>query len=166
MYKTLDLIKSTVYDKIGLKLSQLIIEKESVAYEACQFQLNNLNIISRTSKTTPKKIGQFATIWKRSENGPIEPFTEKDLFDFFVVTVKDGDQLGQFVFPKVELIKRRIISTTDKEGKRAFRVYPDWVIVNSKQAERTQKWQQEFFYSLEVSLNIEKILRLYNLTIN
>jgi hypothetical protein len=81
------------------------------------------------------------TFWKRTGNGPIEPFNESDQIDFYTVTMRSENKLGQFVFPKSLLIKKGIISTRKKEGKRAFRIYPNWYVAKNKQAERTQKWQ-------------------------
>ncbi|SFF98756.1 MULTISPECIES: MepB family protein [Salegentibacter] len=158
----LNRIKTEIYEKCGLKISDFLLETESKEYEACRFDLNGRNIINRNAKITPKKVGQFVTFWKRIANGPIEPFNENDQFDFFTVNVKSENQFGQFVFPKSVLIKKGIISTDKKEGKRAFRVYPSWVIANNKQAERTQKWQLNYFYEITYTTDSKKVLRLYN----
>jgi hypothetical protein len=146
MYSNLNKIKTEVYDKIELEISDFKIERESEEYDACQFKLNGRNIISRKAKITPKKVGQFVTFWKRNENGLIEPFNETDQIDFYAVIVRTENEFGQFVFPKSVLIIKGIISTERKEGKRAFRVYPNWDIVKNKQAERTQKWQLDYLY--------------------
>ncbi len=137
---------------------------ESREYDACQFELNGLKIISRNAKITPKKVGQFVTFWKRIENGPIEPFNVTDRIDFYVVNVQDENKFGQFVFPKSVLIKKGIISTKKKEGKRAFRVYPNWDMVKNKQVERTQKWQLDFFYQIDDSLDFNRVVELYKNT--
>ena len=68
----------------------------------------------------PKKVGQFVTFWKRTGNGPIEPFDEQDSVDYYVVNVRSAEAFGQFVFPREVLLKKGIISTVTKEGKRAF----------------------------------------------
>ncbi|MEP2446245.1 MAG: MepB family protein [Balneola sp.] len=161
MDKILTQIKTKVYDACALEISCFRFEKESEEYGASQFKLNGLKIINRNAKITPKKVGQFVTFWKRSKNGPIEPFHENDPFDFFTVNVQTNNQLGQFVFPKSVLIKKGIISTNHKEGKRAFRVYPDWNIPKSKQAERTQKWQLDFFYHINGSIDFDRVKELY-----
>ena len=134
-------IKMNIYDKYGIDISDFKQEAESKEYDACQFKLNGFRIISRTSKITPKKIGQFVTFWKRNTNGPIAPFHESDPFDFYIINIASENKLGQFVFPKAVLLKKGIISTDNKEGKRGFRVYPIWDTVISKQALLTQKWQ-------------------------
>ncbi len=150
-----------VYEKHSLQISDLIIESESVEYNACQFKLNGLDIICRNAKITPKKGGQFVTFWKRNEKGPIEPFYETDPFDYFVVNVRTENHFGQFVFPKWVLIKKGIISTGKKEGKRAFRVYSPWDITKSKQAERTQKWQLDYFLEVHHSTDLKREKELY-----
>ena len=154
-------INSDVYDKCKLGISGFKIEVESKEYNACSYELNGSNIISRNGKITPKKVGQFVTFWKRNGNGPIEPFNEKDKIDFYTVNVRTEKEFGQFVFPKSILIKKGIISTANKEGKRAFRVYPTWDIAMSKQAERTQKWQLKYFYEINDSINFNKVAELY-----
>jgi len=40
-------------------------------------------------------------------------------------------------------------------------VYPDWDITKSKQAERTQKWQQNYFYEINGSTDFKKVVELY-----
>lgn len=158
----LNQIKREVYDKCSLEISDFKRESESKEYDACQFRLNGRNIISRNSKITPKKVGQFVTFWKRNENGPIEPFNETDQFDYYIVNVRSENEFGQFVFPKSVLIKKGIISTEIKKGKRAFRIYPSWDIPKNKQAEHTQKWQLEFFYEINDSIDFNKVVKLYN----
>ena len=162
MDKNLNQIKTEIYDKCSLEISDFIIEAESKEYDACRFQLNGLNILNRNAKITPKKVGQFVTFWKRNENGPIEPFDENDQIDFYTVNVRTENEFGQFVFPKSVLIKKGIISTEKKEGKRAFRVYPNWDIAKNKQAERTQKWQLNYFYQINSSTDLQKVTELYN----
>lgn len=157
----LDQIKTEVYDKCSLIISEYKPEPESKEYGACRFDLGGRKIIYRNAKITPKKSGQFVTFWKRNENGPIEPFFETDQIDFYVVNVRTENKFGQFVFPKSVLIKKGIISTKKREGKRAFRVYPSWDKTNNKQAERTQKWQLNYFYKINDSTDLNKVSELY-----
>lgn len=154
-------ILTKVYDKCGLEITNFEIEKESQEYDACQFDLNGLKIISRSSKVTPKKAGQFVTFWKRNSKGPIEPFHEADTFDFFVVNSRTDSGLGQFVFPKSILIQKGIISTNIKEGKRAFRVYTHWDKGLNKTAERTLLWQKDYFFEVEEKLNLIQLRSFY-----
>lgn len=161
MDKNLNQIKTDIYDKCSLDISDFKTEAESKEYNACRFKLNELNILSRSAKITPKKAGQFVTFWKRNENGSIEPFNENDLIDFYTVNVRTENKFGQFVFPKSVLIKKGILSTEKKEGKRAFRVYPNWDTVQSKQARRTQNWQLNYFYQISYSTDLQKVIELY-----
>ncbi len=161
MDSNLNQIKTEIYDKCALEISKFRFELESQEYDACHFKLNGSNIIYRNAKITPKKVGQFVTFWKRIDQGPIEPFNQIDSFDFYVVNVRTQCKFGQFVFPKSILIKKGIISTESKEGKRAFRVYPNWDITKNKQAENTQKWQLDYFYEIGAALDLNRVLKLY-----
>ncbi|TNE70368.1 MepB family protein [bacterium] len=154
-------IKREIYDKCCFEMSNFKTELEGSEYDACQFELNGLRIVSRSAKITSKKTGQFVTFWKRSERGPIEPFNEYDPIDFYIVNTQNENRLGQFVFPKSILIKKGIISTEKKEGKRGFRVYPKWDIVSNKQALETQKWQLDYFYEINDSTDLKKVANSY-----
>lgn len=156
-------IKTDVYDACTLKISDFKLELESKEYDACRFTLNGRFVVCRNAKITPKKVGQFVTFWKRNGNGPIAPFDATDPIDFYVVNVRSEDNFGQFVFPKSVLIKKGIISTDKREGKRAFRVYPIWDIAKNKQAVRTQKWQLDYFYEVSSSTDLEKASKLYEM---
>ena len=163
MQNQLNHIKSIIYDPCGFKISNLQQEQESQDYDACLFTINDKEVRCRTAKITPKKNGQFVTFWKREDNGPIEPFNESDAIDLFVVNVKTEHEFGQFVFPKNLLIQKGIISTVAKEGKRAFRVYPSWDSPQSKQSIKSQKWQLDYFYTINDSTDLAKVKQLYQL---
>lgn len=162
MDSDLNQIKDEIYNRCGFNISGFKTQPEGKEYNACAFLLNGLNVLSRTAKITPKKVGQFVTFWKRKETGQIEPFGENDHVDFYIVNVRTNHKFGQFVFPKSILIKKEILSTTKKEGKRAFRIYPPWDFVTSKQAEQTQKWQLNYFYEINSITNLQKVTDLYN----
>jgi hypothetical protein len=102
----------------------------------------------RLGKITPTKNGQFATLWKRSAKGPIAPYDSTDQIDLVVIVTKTKVRCGLFIFTKDILIKQGIFSVKGKGGKRALRVYPVWDKPESKQAEKTQKWQLDFFLDL------------------
>jgi len=161
MDSTLNQIKTEVYDKCSLEILAFKKELEGKEYDACQFELNGLKIICRSSKITPKKVGQFVTFWRRNKDGITEPFNEDDKIDFFVVNTISENNFGQFVFPKSELINKGIISTKTKDGKRGFRVYPKWDKTTNKQAEKTQKWQLNYFYEIKNSMDLKKVTELY-----
>ena len=157
----LELIKKIAYDKCFLIISDLEIEPEGKEYKACNFKLSELNIICRNAKITPKKNGQFVTFWRRNKNGITEPYDESDPIDFYVVNVIKEERIGQFIFPKSVLIKNGIMSTAQKDGKRGFRVYPKWDSPNSKKAEKTQKWQTEYFIEFDHKVDLSIVKKLY-----
>nr|WP_314492715.1 MepB family protein [uncultured Chryseobacterium sp.] len=58
-------------------------DPESTEYHGHHFQAGQLRFQFRKAKITPKKIGQFVTLWNRNpENNKTEPFTDEDPFDF------------------------------------------------------------------------------------
>jgi hypothetical protein len=157
-------LKEMVFAPCNLRLSHLIIENESKAYSACRFELNTLKIIFRTAKVTPTKSGQFVTLWKRIENGTIQPFDFSDKADLFIINTKNGFHSGQFIFPKSVLLQKGVLSTESKEGKRAFRVYSPWDLTSNKQAKNTQKWQLDYFLEIqsEQEINFSRVKMLYS----
>ncbi|WP_066221801.1 MepB family protein [Formosa haliotis] len=156
-------IIKVIYNPLNLKISKFELEQESKAYKACLFELSGRHILCREAKITPKKKGQFVTFWKRNIEGVTTPFSMDDSFDFYVVNVRDQEQYGQFVFPKSVLLKHRVLSSENNPGKRAFRVYPDWVEPDNKQAKRAQEWQIDYFYRINSQTNLNKVSALYQL---
>lgn len=138
-----------VYDACGIALTNPILNAESKEYGACSFELNGHRIEHRVSKITPTKTGQFVTIWKRNTAGITEPFHVSDDLDFIIITVRNAEQLGQFIFPKTVLAEKGLISQSGKEGKRGTRLYAPWDLVTSKQAEKTQNWQKHYFMTIQ-----------------
>jgi hypothetical protein len=161
------IIKKTqelLFDKCGFELSNIEIEKESSEYFAHRFEINNKKILFRQAKITPTKVGQFVTLWKRNvTKNVIEPFEISDDIDLFVINVKTENRFGQFVFPKSILIEKGIV-TEKKEGKRAVRVYPSWDLTENKQAQKTQKWQLDYFLEIQFNgeLDINRAKLLYS----
>jgi hypothetical protein len=167
LYKDLILAKELIYDKCGFDFTEFGGNTESAEYGACCFRLNGRRIQYRVSKITPKKAGQFVTIWKRNKNGITEPFDMSDGIDFIIISSRSGDHVGQFIFPVTILADKGIITRNADEGKRGLRVYPPWTIVTNKQAEKTQAWQTEYFITIRTDnstdLDLAKTL-LINLT--
>ncbi len=155
--------KKEIYDRCGFDCIAPQAESESAEYGACQLTINKRKIIFRVAKTTPTKSGQFVTIWKRMDNGPIQPFDISDDFDLMVISTRKDNLLGQFVFPKSVLLTKGIISGNNKDGKRGIRVYPPWEAALNKQAEKTKKWQADYFLRIQddEELNKERALMLY-----
>jgi len=148
-HSDLKLAKELIYDKCGFDLTNLKQNIESKEYGACTFELNGKRIQQRVSKITPKKTGQFVSIWKRNKEGITEPFDISDDFDFIIITSKNGDNFGQFIFLKSVLADKGIITRNNKKGKRGIRVYPPWDIVTNKQAVETQSWQTKYFLTIK-----------------
>lgn len=140
--------KALVYDPNGFVCSAPVPEPESAEYGAHVFTVDGFEVRFRIAKTTPTKVGQFVTLWRRSAAGPIEPLAAEDPVELVVVGTRQGDHFGQFVFPKAVLRDRGILSRHGTGGKRAFRVYPPWVTTTNRQADRTRTWQLEHFLSI------------------
>ena len=139
------------YEPSGWKCERLEKEAESEEYGASVFEMNRRRIKFRVGKITPTKNGQFVTFWKRIGSGPILPHDLADPFDLLVVSVRSGEKLGQFVFPKAVLCERGIVSKEGHGGKLAMRLYPPWDIADSRQAKKTQEWQLVHFFQISLS---------------
>ncbi|WP_406861917.1 MepB family protein [Streptomyces sp. HUAS MG47] len=148
LHRDLSEAKARVYDPSGFTCSRPVPEPESTEYAAHGFTLDGLSVRFRVAKTTPRKAGQFVTLWQRSEEGPIRPFDADDGLDLCVVSSRDGGRFGQFVLPREELCERGIVSRHGSGGKRGFRVYPPWATTTSRQAHSTQAWQLNWFLDL------------------
>ena len=114
-------------------------------------------------KITPIKIGQFVTIWKRNGKGKTQPFDISDNIDLYLISVRQQNRIGLFIFPKSVLHNNKILSSKTSDGKRGIRVYPGWDLTTNKQAEKTQQWQTKYF--LEISkdqlMNIKRAKHLF-----
>lgn len=133
--------------QLGQNVTNICPEVESAEYCAHNFDLDGKKIHFRVAKITPTKTGQFVTFWKRVEAGPIQPFDASDSFSALMVVTNDALHQGYFMFPKSALIAQDIVSENNGGGKRAFRVYPPWVKIESHQARKTQNWQLKYFFS-------------------
>ncbi len=158
--------KNRAYEPAGLLPVNPVRENESREYAAAEFSMNERRIKFRSAKITPTKTGLFVTLWKRIGSGPIMPFDIEDPIDFFVISVRKGDRLGQFVFPKDALLKEGALSQSGKGGKRAIRVYPTWDTTDSKQAQKTAAWQSVYFFEIPPfeQPDLNKIRQLFHLS--
>jgi len=154
--------KEKVFDLMDFELNDLRKENESEEYSAFRFSLNHKKICYREAKITPTKTGQFVTLWKRNQTGIIEPFDYSDAIDFVIVSVRKEENWGQFIFPKSILLEKGIFSTEKKEGIRATRVYPPWDETSSKQAQKTQKWQLDYFFNFSnTKIDFETLKKIF-----
>lgn len=139
-------------------------DSECEEYQGYTCQLGPYPSKFRKAKITPKKIGQFVTLWQRNSAGVTEPFPLTAPFDFYLIAVQQEERFGFFLFPKAVLGEQHILTTPSKEGKRGFRVYPDWDTPTSKQAIQTQKWQNLYFINLtaDAAIAVEKVNTILN----
>lgn len=147
--------KNLVFNVCGFECTQPKIEVQNAEYGAYVFNVNTQSIRFRVAKITPTKIGQFVTLWERSVDGLIQPFDVSDSIDLYVISCREGDKFGQFVFPKKVLCEQNVISKKGKGGKRAIRVYPPWDKPTSRQALKTQNWQLEYFLEIPYNFPID-----------
>jgi len=139
-----------MFESAGLKLSApVVFEMESADYGACRFEVDAKRVVFRVAKTTPSKVGQFVTLWKRPQpNGVIAPIDASDPVDFVVVHSSNTERSGHFVFDKSVLIKMGVLSSQQHAGKRAIRLYPPWSHPVAIDAVKTQSWQLPYFLEL------------------
>ncbi|MEK5038441.1 MepB family protein [Sporosarcina sp. FSL K6-3457] len=157
--------KDLVYNPCSFKCSQPRVEAQNAEYGAYVYQVNALAVRFRSAKITPTKVGQFVTLWERSEAGPIQPYDSSDPVDLFVISARQGDFFGQFVFPKAVLCDHDIVSKNGASGKRAIRIYPPWDKPTSRQAQKTQDWQLAYFLEIPANrpIDCERVQMLYGL---
>lgn len=136
-------------------------EAESVEYGAARLELNGQQVVFRVAKTTPIKLGQFVTLWKRPAGGAPAALDSTDGIAFVVVCVSDAEHHGQFVFDQKTLITHGVMSVNGTGGKCAMRVYPPWVKPVAKQAIKTQQWQVRCFVALGEAASAEQIGRMF-----
>lgn len=142
-------VKRALYDPLGFACSIPIPHGENVDYGAYAFTVGGRAVISRVAKLTPRKIGLFVAVWDRSDDGSTRPLRAEDGMDFLVVSTREGANFGQFVFSLEGLVAHGIVSTSGEGGKRGFRVYPPWSLMSNAQAQRTQKWQSQYFVPID-----------------
>lgn len=157
MIQEIKILQNTIFSPLHLNILQIQPDSECEEYLGYNFQAGQFHIKFRKAKITPKKTGQFVTLWKRNpETQETEPFDSEDHFDFCIILTELNAQLGLFLFPKNILCEKHIVTTSSKLGKRGFRIYPDWDIPANKQAEKTQDWQTLFFINITEGNFIEK----------
>ena len=154
-----------IYQGAGISLTQVAQrEAESAEYGAYHLGLNGKSVAFRVAKTTPTKIGQFVTLWKRSIlDKKIAPLDSADDVDFVVVSVANATHQGQFIFNKQVLLTHDVMSHMGKGGKRAMRVYPPWSHPVAKEAIKTQSWQLRYFLPIthDMQADAMQVRRLF-----
>lgn len=149
MLKEITKLNDLLFELYGRAIVELLEDADSKAYTGFNFKLGGHAFKFRKSKQTPKKAGQFVVLWKRNEVRVSVPFDILDHFDFVIIWSEEKERSGFFLFPKNKLASQRVLSVKEKEGKRGFRLYPDWVIPPNKLAERTKAWQSPYFIDFD-----------------
>ncbi len=144
----IQLINTFIFQPCGLTMAHRKYEQESQEYDAQNFDLDHLKIKYRKAKITPKKIGQFVTLWYRDAAGITTPYAGSNPIDFYIIATRKDNDFGLFIFPRSILSKHGILRGECKAGKRGFRVYPNWDIAENKQAKQTQLWQKLYFIEI------------------
>lgn len=145
----------------GWTCNACVIEPEQTAYSGCSFEMNGNLIHFRVANITPKKSGAFVSFWKRNNAANSIPYDNNDLFDLLVVSIRNGTQWGQFVFPKQILYQKGCLSDHGAGGKRGMRIYAPWDITDNRQAQATQAWQCAYFVHLEPAVDQMKLHALF-----
>ncbi|MDP0400368.1 MepB family protein [Tsukamurella strandjordii] len=135
----------TALGEAGLAPSRPVPEPEGEEYGAHTVEAGGRTVAFRIGKTTPTKVGQFVTAWRRSAAGPIRPLDAADGVALLVIASYQDDRGGYFVFPRDVLVSRGVFADGARGGKRGFRIYPPWVEPPAGQATRTRSWQVEHF---------------------
>ncbi len=143
------LIQEQFLVSLGKTVIGIDREQESAEYGAIRFEMDGLNCLFRQAKHTPKKIGQFVTLWKRpTPDSEIAPLDRDDGIDRVFIFADETSRFGVFVFQPQLLVKKDIFSEQSEGGKRAFRVYAPWTVPVSAQAKRSKTWQCAHFVEL------------------
>lgn len=143
-------------NQLGRKCTLPVAEPDNTEYGSATATSGTALIRFRVAKVTPTKVGLFVAVWRRSAAGGTEPFpadlpTANDA-DTLVISVREAENSGHFVFPRSALVTHGISSISGRGGKRGFRVYPPWSATANAQARKTQAWQSEYFHSPESGL--------------
>lgn len=161
MYQSLSWLENICQNlEIG-PMKSLTMEIQNEEYEGFSFQLNNRSFRSRLAKLTPTKKGYFVVFWEKDAAGKNQPYTYADSPEKIIVSVLDGTKKGQFVFPKDILLQKGILSGENSKGKMGIRVYPAWETDLNQTAQRTQKWQQDYFVDLTHTSQFEVMREYY-----
>lgn len=134
---------------LGRTVTSMEREQEGAEYGAIRFEMDGKTCLYRQAKHTPKKVGQFVTLWKRpTPSSEIAPFDLADGIDQVFIFADEHSRFGWFIFNSQLLVQKGIFSEKSKGGKRAFRVYAPWAVPEAAQAKRSKVWQCAHFVEL------------------
>ena len=151
----------TLLGSLGGAAAEIEIDREidNADYGAAVTRIGLGRLRFRVGRVTPKKVGLFVAVWRRSPSGPTEPFPADDV-DHLIILTRDGPLTGLFMFPRSALESHGIVSVAQKGGKRGFRVYPPWAQTENPQAIRTQAWQGAFFLDTSDGVDLDRLREL------
>ena len=123
----------------------------NINYEGFNFQCDSLHYKVRSAKKTSKKAGYFTVAWVKNDLGANVPYSEADFTDFLIVLIDDDNKKGLFLFPKLVLTQKGILSSEihSSKGKMGFRVYTPWDFDLNPTAQQSFKWQRDYFYEID-----------------
>ncbi|MDA9472355.1 MepB family protein [Enterococcus sp. 5H] len=159
--ESIDYISKLIYQISQSSLENVILEEQNKDYEGAFFTIGKHSFRSRKGKRTPKKQGYFVVFWEKDTLNNNKAYDFVRAPDKLIITIFDEDKRGQFIFPKELLAEKNILSTENKQGKMALRVYPDWVTSLNKTASMTQKWQLPYFLNLSETYDSQLLKQLY-----
>ena len=70
MIEELSKIDTIIFGTLKLNMIELSIEKECLDYSGYNFKVKNFKMKFRKAKITPKKVGQFVTLWEKKCTKP------------------------------------------------------------------------------------------------
>ena len=149
MIKELQEIELKIFNSCDLKILTIEQDLDNADYSGASIYFNKYKMKFRNAKITPKKIGQFVTLWKKNLVHKNEPYHIDDDFDYYIIVAKEKQKFGFFFFPKQVLVKQNILSEENRIGKMGFRVYPVWDAPTNKQAIKTKQWQASYFIDFD-----------------
>ncbi|MHD0396437.1 MepB family protein [Staphylococcus simulans] len=155
------IIKMAIGQFDDMQIDKVIAENWNEEYGAHDCVINNQKFKARLAKKTPKKSGYFLALWKKNNSNKNIPFEEVDIENKLIINIQDGNKVGQFILPKEILAEKGIIQSKQHKGKMAFRIYPTWETGLNKTAQKSQKWQTQYFADLSKDIDKEALYRLY-----
>ena len=92
MITILSLLDEVILKPNHFAISNIEKDAECEEYLGFNFNINHLSVKFRKAKITPKKVGQFVTLWKRNTAKQTEPFDENDVFDYYIIAAEDDSK--------------------------------------------------------------------------
>src|SRR5699024_7708167 len=102
-------ILDMVSDDFNFSIRKFELEVWNYEYEAINININNNSFKSRLAKKKPKKAGYFVTLWLKNELEKNRPYNYDEMKDKLIINVLDGDNKGQFIFPKELLADKGVL---------------------------------------------------------